>query len=121
MPEDKTCPICGTKFRAMPGHRQYYCSQNCCRKAYDLRHPFRMPKSKREVYYLFAGYTVKYNTPVSDYLDFAKSELTGSDVKYTLAAGNMPPGLRLRCGDKVWEVHGRYHGPQTLRAVTEAK
>lgn len=80
-----------------------------------------MPKAKREVYYLFAGYTVMYNTPVEDYLDFKNVRMDNTDIRYTMQAGNFPPGLRLRCGDKVWEVHGRYHGPQTLRAVTEVK
>ena len=119
MIDRRTCQICGAEFIPTQGGRvQIYCGAACRRRAYDLTHGHRLPASSRsDITYRYAGYTLRYNTPVEDYQDFATADLSGTDVKYTLAQGYMPPGLLLRCGKKVFEVCGRYLHPQTLKEV----
>ena len=116
--EQRTCQVCGKAFYpTQGGSRQKYCSQACCRDAYDARVRYRMPRAKRDVLYLYAGYIVMYNTPVEDYLDFRNVRMDNTDIRYTMQAGNFPPGLRLKCGGRLYQVSGRYNYPQSLEEV----
>lgn len=111
----RRCKVCHKEFAQETGQEKQYCSQACNRKAWKERHPEkRALKDGTEKLYRYAGHVRKFNTPEEDYLDFRFSELTRSDVYNTLQAGNLPPGLRLRCGTIVWEVTGRYGYPQRM-------
>jgi hypothetical protein len=65
--------------------------------------------------YHYFGYIPSLATPHADYRDFEHVEMDGLSLEASLRLGNLPPGLLLAQGKRVYQVWGEYGASQQLR------